>query len=85
MHSIVLLTAMTATSGLFGGNRHHKATRAYAPATTCQSGRCAAPTAYAPAPVYAPAPRVAAAPLIYRSNYSAAAAPACATGNCPRR
>ncbi len=89
MHAIVLFAAMTATSGLFGG-RHQKATHTYAPATTCQSGRCGTPATYAPAPVYAPAqaaapaPRMAAAPATYRSYYYSAA-PACTTGNCPRR
>ncbi len=39
MHQIILLTAMTATSGLFGGGR-----------ATCASGTCG--MTYAPAPAY---------------------------------
>jgi len=91
MHSIVLLTAMTATGGLFGG--HHRQARtacqggqcarpaavAYAPAT-CRTGTC--PTAYAApthAMTYAPAQA-----MTYRSAYYPPAA-SCATGNCPRR
>ena len=91
MHSIVLLTAMTATTGLFGGHRQARtagcqtgqcarpAAVAYAPAT-CRTGNC--PTAYAaPAPAaYAPA-----APAVtYQSAYYPPAA-SCATGTCPRR
>lgn len=41
MHQIVLLTALTATSGLFGGGR----------ASSCASGSCG--MTYAPAPSYA--------------------------------
>ncbi len=57
MHQIVLLTAMTATSGLFGGGRACKsghcgsyaaAPAAYAPAAPCASGRCGSGYSYAP-------------------------------------
>ncbi len=87
MHSIVLLTAMTATSGLFGG-RHHKATT-YVAAPSCQSGRCpsaVAPTYY-PAPVRTAVRAPVAAPATYSSYYypTAPVAASCATGNCPRR
>jgi hypothetical protein len=101
MHSILLLTAVTATSGLFGGARHCKtgqcgtsyarpARVATAPAS-CQTGNCgtsyAPPVqAYAPAPrAYAPAPQMTAAPAAYSSYYTPAVAGSCATGNCPRR
>ena len=91
MHSIVLLTAMTATTGLFGGHRQARtacqggqcarpAAVAYAPAT-CRTGNC--PTAYA-APVQAAAYAPAAPAMTYRSAYYPPAAN-CATGNCPRR
>ena len=86
MHSIVLLTAMTATSGLFGG-RHHKATT-YVAAPSCQSGRCpsAAAPAYSAAPPRTPALAPAAAPITYSSYYYPTAPVAsCATGTCPRR
>jgi hypothetical protein len=71
MYQLVLLTALTTTTGLFGGAR------------TCSSGHCgsAAPAYYAPAPAYsscangscgatAPAASYAPAPTPY---YSAAA------------
>lgn len=88
MHQIVLLTALTATSGLFGGGRHHAAGRygpAYAPTcgsaqAPCQAARYAPAYAPAPAPV-APAPQAA----YYQSNYYAPAPAPCATGNCPGR
>ena len=99
MHQIVLLTAMTATSGLFGGH-HVKAKHSGAaytrsacvatvPATTCRTGTC--PTAYAPAPRYvytsapAAAPRMAATAPAYRTSYYYPPASTCATGTCPRR
>lgn len=44
MHQIILMTALTATSGLFGGGR----------APSCASGTCG--MAYAAAPSYATAP-----------------------------
>lgn len=94
MNAVVLLTAMTATSGLFGGHRQARtascqggscarpAVVAYAPAT-CQTGRCPQPYSYA-AParaVYAPAPAMA-----YTSYYSPPAqAATCTTGTCPKR
>ena len=71
MHSIVLLTAMTATSGLFGG--HHgranscgaacgrPARVAYAPVATCRTGNCGT-ASYAPAAHYGYAPAPYAAP-----------------------
>jgi hypothetical protein len=90
MHQIVLLTAMTATTGLFGGGRH------------CTSGRCSA--SYRPAPVvartYVPrspaytvqAPARAAAPVAvaprtayYQRYYSAPTAATCTSGSCPKR
>jgi hypothetical protein len=65
MHQIVLLTALTATSGLFGGGRHCRtgqcgtpapAYHAYAPVSTCQPGTACAGSYAAPmahrAPVY---------------------------------
>jgi hypothetical protein len=91
MHSIVLFTAMTATTGIFGGHRQARtacqggqcarpAAVAYAP-STCRTGAC--PTAYAApathAMTYAPAPA-----MTYRSAYYPPAT-SCATGNCPRR
>ena len=100
MHQIVLLTAMTATSGLFGGGRHCKTGQcgapmayhqAYAPVSACQpgapcGGSYAAPT---PVPQAAPAPQAAYAPApraaFYPSFYAAPATPACAGGNCYRR
>ena len=67
MHSIVLLTAMTATTGLFGGHRQARtascssgscarpAAVAYAPTSSCQTGQCGQPSGYAYAqPAYAP-------------------------------
>lgn len=92
MHQIVLFTALTATSGLFGGGR-----------TTCTTGTCpqvySAPavqqaSAPAAAPTYyytAPAPQVAqpqaVAPHIARRNRVAFyyTPSTCTTGNCPRR
>lgn len=83
MHSIVLLTAMTATSGLFGGGRHHQATYSYAPAANCQSGRCGTVATYAPATTCqngrCPAPAYTAAPVaapVYAPAPRMAAAPA---------
>ena len=96
MHQIVLLTAMTAASGLFGGGR------------SCNNGQCAngyqwqaaprqapavayappAPTYYAPAPVPAPvAPQAHYYPTAYTypTNYAAPTTAACPTGTCPRR
>lgn len=86
MHQIVLLTAMTATTGLFGGGRQ------------CTSGRCN--VSYRPAPVVAqayvprspaytvqpPAP-VAVAPrtAFYQRYYSAPTAATCTSGTCPKR
>lgn len=82
MHQLVILTALTATTGLFGGARHHAP--AYSAPTpsysTCANGTCgaASPAAYytpAPAPYYtapAPAPyQTATAPQAqaYRSYY----------------
>jgi hypothetical protein len=70
MNPIILMTAMTATSGLFGGGRQcttGQCGRAYAApvrsyAATCQTGSCGGYVA-APAPQYhrvaAPAPQVA--------------------------
>ena len=95
MHSIVLLTAMTATSGLFGG--HHKQARtagcqggscarpaavAYAPSGNCSTGQCGTPS-YGGHASYAPAPQHRA--TAYTSNYYPPASSSCATGNCPRR
>src|SRR4051794_22905624 len=92
MHQVVLITALTAASGLFGGGRH------------CSSGRCGQSYSYAPAPCAAQAgcyphqsPAQYAAPYgqapygqapqaaYYQSQYYAPAAAPCATGNCPRR
>src|SRR4051794_39164386 len=86
MHSIVLLTPVTATSGLFGGGRPRKTSScgaayarpahvAYAQAPSCQTGGCG--TSYAP-PAYAaaPAPAPMQAPAAYAPAPQAAAAPA---------
>jgi hypothetical protein len=91
MHQIVLFTALSATTGIFGGGR-----------ATCTTGTCgqvyAAPApavaAAAPNVTYytpAPAPQVVqpqfAAPRLARRNrvafYTAPAT--CTTGTCPRR
>lgn len=95
MHQIVLLTAMTATSGLFGG--HHGRTNscnggscarpaaaAYAPAATCRSGNCGTGS-YAPAAHHAYGPQMAPARSNYRTSNYYPPASSCATGNCPRR
>ncbi len=87
MHQIVLMTALTAASGLFSGGRQHAAGRygrAYAPV---QSVAPVASPYYAPqpAPAYAPAPAQASRAAYYQSNYYAPQAAPCATGNCPRR
>lgn len=88
MHQFVLLTAMTAASGLFGGGRQ-----------TCTTGQCSNTVSWAPTVRQAP---VAPAPVYYRpyaapqASYFAprAFAPAayayppvssCANGTCPRR
>ena len=84
MNAMILLTAMSATGGIFGG--HKARTHPYyrtAPTTACATGTCprvqaAAPVTYAPAPVAAPAPT-----YTYQSYYSVGTA--CATGNCPKR
>jgi hypothetical protein len=69
MHQIVLLTALSATTGLFGGGRQCRTgycgssvTRPayYAPVSTCRTGTC--PRTYAAAPVAAPQAAPAAAP-----------------------
>ena len=72
MHQLVLLTALSATSGLFGGGKHCDGGRAMvAPAQSSCSSRATAPAysyATAPAPAYgapayapmAPAPTYAA-------------------------
>jgi hypothetical protein len=90
MHSIVLLTALSATSGIFGGGRTQQ----------CSTGQCpnvayaapAATHAAAPAPQYysAPAPMAqAAAPRRqwFRTARMTYAAPAttCSNGTCYRR
>ncbi len=92
MNSIVILTALTATSGLFGGGRHARAAHqaAYARpvasvSAPCRTGTC--PQAYVaqPSPTMMAAPQAVAAPSqTYTSYYSAPMAP-CATGTCPRR
>ena len=88
MHQIVLLTALTAASGLFGGGRHGSTGRwghSYTAAPCSGQAPCNVaqyPAAYAPAPIpVAPVPRAA----YYQSNYYAPAAAPCPTGNCPRR
>jgi hypothetical protein len=99
MNAIVLFTAMTATSGLFGfGGGRTCATgtcgRGYVAAPSCYTYRApassyapayAAPTYAAPAAAYsAPAP---AAPRVsyYQSNYAYPVTAGCPNGNCPRR
>lgn len=91
MHPIVLITALTATSGIFGGSR-----------TACTTGTCAqvyaapAPVVAAPAqatPYYAPAPAVQAAqPRVAAPRWGRrgrvayyTTASTCTTGTCPRR
>jgi hypothetical protein len=73
MHQIVLLTAMTATTGLFGGGRSHCTTGRCGQAapvySTCQPGTACANGGY-----YYAAPRVAAAPT-YAPGYAAPQAP----------
>ena len=93
MQGLILLTAMTATGGLFGGGKtacaprghqigHHRVVR-----SACGTARVAAPVQYAPAsqaPVAPTGQQVFAAPVAtvsYNSFYSGG----CATGTCPRR
>ncbi len=76
MQGLILLTAMSASGGLFGGK------------TACATrGHCVQRVAtYATAPVAPAAQSVSAAPaarVAYQSYYSVGSA--CATGNCPRR
>jgi hypothetical protein len=86
MHQIVLWTAMTTASGLFGGGRH------------CGASPCGATyrtysVAAAPAAVYAPryaapAPAPAAAvpqTVYYQRYYYPPVAASCSSGTCPRR
>jgi hypothetical protein len=99
MHSIVFLTALTATSGLFGGGRqctarqyragfwaHRSAVR-----TTWTYAPCAQATAAPQAQVAAPAPAaapVATAPrtAYYQSNYYYyPTTGTCPSGTCSRR
>ncbi len=85
MNAVILLTAMSATGGIFGG--HKARTYTYYPAATCATGTCPRAAA-APAPVtyaqpVAPAATVAAPQQVrytYQSYYST-----CPTGNCPKR
>ena len=58
MHSIVFLTALTATTGLFGGARHCRTGQCgrpsagyvyQQPVAPCQTAACQAPVVYAPA------------------------------------
>ena len=82
MHQLVLITALSATTGLFGGGRQCRtshcggftARHAYAaPAAACRTGAC--PQAYAAAPAAAPqsAPVAAAPPA---ATYQTAIRPA---------
>lgn len=80
MHQIVLLTAMTATSGLFGGGRH------------CPNGQCAqarwAPFAHQPRVVsYAPPAPTYVPQAVPQAAYVYPTTPAypCPNGTCPRR
>jgi hypothetical protein len=87
MHQFVLLTAMTAASGLFGGR------------PACTTGQCPSTVSWAPTVRQAPA---APAPVYYRpyaapqatyaaprtfapAAYPYPAVPSCANGTCPRR
>jgi hypothetical protein len=93
MQGLILLTAMTATGGLFGGGktacapRGHQVGHHCAMRSACGTAPMAAPVQYAPAPQALVAPtgqQVYAAPVAsvsYNSFYSGG----CATGNCPRR
>ncbi len=100
MHSLVLMTALSATTGLFGGG-HGKAKHCgrpaagvqavSAPVSSCQSqascGTSPMPQ-YAPPAMMAPAPQPMAAPQpIYPGHLSYYAAPThtCAGGSCARR
>ena len=90
MNGLILLTAMSATGGLFGGGKCAQpvyGARSHRAQSVCVGGRCGtevqsapAPAQYAPAPVsYAPA-----APTVsYQSYYSVGST--CASGTCPRR
>ena len=100
MQALILLTAMTATGGLFGGGKCGKP--AFAPRghhgrivgvnTGCGATMAAqAPAYYAPAPTpqVAPAPQqgyyaAPTAPMVSYNSFYSGGA-ACATGNCPRR
>jgi hypothetical protein len=100
MNAIVLLTAMTASSGIFGGGRASCAGgqcgRTYAApvryaAPACAGGQCAGYVAQAPAygyaaPAYgaAPAPRMAMRPTYTPMAYYPTAS-ACPNGTCYRR
>jgi hypothetical protein len=89
MHQIVLITALSATTGLFGGGRtcrsgqcgsYYTARHAYyAPVATCRTGAC--PQVYAAAPAAAPqAAPVAAAPApAPAATYQTAVRPAMRT------
>ncbi len=82
MHQIVLLTALSATTGLFGGGRTVRSGHCYggytarhayyAPATTCRSGACPRVYAAAPAPAQQAAPVAAApaAPVYQTARYA---------------
>ena len=94
MHSIVLLTAMTATSGLFGRQKVEtpRMTMRTAPAvySSCQTGACGrtpspAPS-YGPMTTYAPATVPSMAPTVAAPTYSSYYYPTgCASGTCTRR
>jgi hypothetical protein len=98
MHQLVILTALTASTGLFGGGKHHRGScgqvagscYASAPMTGCGTTGYSYP-AYsapvAPAPQAAPAPQT--APMVHPTAYTAPSyyypPSACAGGNCYRR
>lgn len=91
MHQIVLLTALSATTGLFGGGRCHRGHHAYFPArghaaapAYGQCGTCPQVATYAPQ--VAPATQTAqvAQPVPYTSYYYPPAS-SCPNGQCYRR
>jgi hypothetical protein len=92
MHSLVMLTALTATTGLFGGGRCHQRGHCYAPAPSCAAapmyyqagGGCAGTVAAAPQAVAAPQTAQVAQPTVYTASYYYAPS-TCPNGNCYRR
>jgi len=80
MHQIVLLTALTATSGLFGGGRcaGGRCATAYTPTYACQPGTPCAGQAYYAQPTAYSAPQAPAYTAPQAPAYSAPQAPVAA-------